>query len=216
MKAERDPKTGRWLIQYRYTDWQGKRRKSTKRGFSTKREAEDWLRKFLTTSQMDLSMKFTDFLDLYYKDMENRLREYTIRTKKYIIDQKIIPFFGEKAMNEITAPDIRKWQNILMQQGYSETYLRTINNQLAAIFNYAVKYYDLKQEAQQYQQIKDQQLAKNEALKKEKELLSDTSYIESVARETLGLVKKGEVLVVPAKEDAQVGQSKVDANKDIH
>ena len=144
MKAERDPKTGRWLIQYRYTDWQGKRRKSTKRGFSTKREAEDWLRKFLTTSQMDLSMKFTDFLDLYYKDMENRLREYTIRTKKYIIDQKIIPFFGEKAMNEITAPDIRKWQNILMQQGYSETYLRTINNQLAAIFNYAVKYYDLK------------------------------------------------------------------------
>lgn len=79
-----------------------------------------------------------------------------------------------------------------------------------------VKYYDLKQEAQQYQQVKDQQLAKNEALKKEKELLSDTSYIESVARETLGLVKKGEVLVVPAKEDAQVGQSKVDANKDIH
>lgn len=144
MKAERDPKTGRWLIQYRYTDWQGKRRKSTKRGFFTKREAEDWLRKFLATSQMDLSMKFTDFLDLYYKDMENRLREYTIRTKKYIIDQKIIPFFGEKAMNEITAPDIRKWQNILMQQGYSETYLRTINNQLAAIFNYAVKYYDLK------------------------------------------------------------------------
>ena len=80
MKAERDPKTGRWLIQYRYTDWQGKRRKSTKRGFSTKREAEDWLRKFLATSQMDLSMKFTDFLDLYYKDMENRLRECILRS----------------------------------------------------------------------------------------------------------------------------------------
>ena len=31
----------RWLIQYRYTDWQGKRRKSTKRGFATKREAEE-------------------------------------------------------------------------------------------------------------------------------------------------------------------------------
>ena len=144
MKAERDSKTGKWLIQYRYTDWQGKRRKSTKRGFSTKREAEDWLMKFLATSRMDLNMKFRDFLDLYYKDMENRLREYTIRTKKYIVDQKILPYFGEKAMNEITAPDIRKWQNLLMQQGYSETYLRTINNQLAAIFNYAVRYYDLK------------------------------------------------------------------------
>ena len=32
MKAEKDKKTGKWLIQYRYTDWQGKRRKSTKRG----------------------------------------------------------------------------------------------------------------------------------------------------------------------------------------
>lgn len=41
MKAEKDKKTGKWLIQYRYTDWQGKRRKSTKRGFATKREAEN-------------------------------------------------------------------------------------------------------------------------------------------------------------------------------
>ena len=31
MKAEKDKKTGKWLIQYRYTDWQGKRRKSTKK-----------------------------------------------------------------------------------------------------------------------------------------------------------------------------------------
>lgn len=44
MKAEKDKKTGKWLIQYRYTDWQGKRRKSTKRGFATKREAEEWQR----------------------------------------------------------------------------------------------------------------------------------------------------------------------------
>ncbi|WP_346432196.1 Arm DNA-binding domain-containing protein [Eubacterium album] len=47
MKAEKDKKTGKWLIQYHYTDWQGKRRKSTKRGFATKREAEEWLRNFL-------------------------------------------------------------------------------------------------------------------------------------------------------------------------
>lgn len=34
-KAEKDPKTGKWLIQYRYTDWQGNRKKSMKRGFKT-------------------------------------------------------------------------------------------------------------------------------------------------------------------------------------
>ena len=53
MKAEKDKKTGKWLIQYRYTDWQGKRRKSTKRGFATKREAEEWLRNFLIKYQSD-------------------------------------------------------------------------------------------------------------------------------------------------------------------
>ena len=56
MKAEKDPKTGKWLIQYRYTDWQGKRRKSMKRGFDTKREAEEWVRDFLAKKSLDFDM----------------------------------------------------------------------------------------------------------------------------------------------------------------
>lgn len=144
MKAERDAKTGKWLIQYRYTDWQGNRKKSTKRGFDTKREAEEWLRNFLMSQQADFNMYFEDFLKLYYEDMSARIRENTMNTKKYIIDLKILPYFGKKSINSITPADIRKWQNELMSQGYSQTYLRTINNQLTAIFNYAVKYYDLK------------------------------------------------------------------------
>lgn len=144
MKAERDAKTGKWLIQYRYTDWQGNRKKSTKRGFNTKREAEEWVRNFLMSQQADFNMYFEDFLKLYYEDMAARIRENTMNTKKYIIDLKILPYFGKKSINSITPADIRKWQNELMSQGYSQTYLRTINNQLTAIFNYAVKYYDLK------------------------------------------------------------------------
>lgn len=144
MKAERDAKTGKWLIQYRYTDWQGNRKKSTKRGFNTKREAEEWVRNFLMSQQADFNMYFEDFLKIYYEDMAARIRENTMNTKKYIIDLKILPYFGKKSINSITPADIRKWQNELMSQGYSQTYLRTINNQLTAIFNYAVKYYDLK------------------------------------------------------------------------
>ena len=144
MKAEKDKKTGKWLIQYRYTDWQGKRRKSTKRGFATKREAEEWLRNFLITQKADFDMKFADFWKMYCADMETCLREHTIRTKKYIVKLKILPYFGNKRVNDITAADIRQWQNELIKMGYSPTYLKTINNQLSAIFNYAVRYYDLK------------------------------------------------------------------------
>lgn len=144
MKAEKDKKTGKWLIQYRYTDWQGKRRKSTKRGFATKREAEEWLRNFLITQKADFDMKFEDFWKMYCADMETRLREHTMRTKKYIVELKILPYFGDKRVNDITAADIRQWQNELIKMGYSPTYLKTINNQLSAIFNYAVRYYDLR------------------------------------------------------------------------
>ena len=144
MKAEKDKKTGKWLIQYRYTDWQGKRRKSTKRGFATKREAEEWLRNFLITQKADFDMKFEDFWKMYCADMETRLREHTIRTKKYIVELKILLYFGNKRVNDITAADIRQWQNELIKMGYSPTYLKTINNQLSVIFNYAVRYYDLK------------------------------------------------------------------------
>ncbi|RHS72493.1 site-specific integrase [Ruminococcus sp. AM44-9AT] len=144
MKAEKDKKTGKWLIQYRYTDWQGKRRKSTKRGFATKRKAEEWLRNFLITQKADFDMKFEDFWKMYCADMETRLREHTMRTKKYIVELKILPYFGNKRVNDITAADIRQWQNELIKMGYSPTYLKTINNQLSAIFNYAVRYYDLK------------------------------------------------------------------------
>ena len=144
MKAEKDKKTGKWLIQYRYTDWQGKRRKSTKRGFATKREAEEWLRNFLITQKADFDMKFADFWKMYCADMETRLWEHTMRTKKYIVDLKILPYFGNKRVNDITAADIRQRQNELIKMGYSPTYLKTINNRLSAIFNYAVRYYDLK------------------------------------------------------------------------
>ena len=107
-KAEKDPKTGKWLIQYRYTDWQGNRKKSMKRGFKTKREAEEWLQNFLATKQADFNMLFEDFLKIYYADMETRLREHTMRTKKYVFDLKILPYFGKMKMNELTESDIRK------------------------------------------------------------------------------------------------------------
>ncbi len=136
MKAEKDPKTGKWLIQYRYTDWQGKRRKSTKRGFNTKREAEEWLRSFLMEKSVDFDMKFEDFVKIYFADMETRLREHTIRTKRYIMDLKVLPYFGQKRINDIKPADIRAWQNELLKKGYAPTYLKSVNSQLAAVFNY--------------------------------------------------------------------------------
>lgn len=140
--AKKDPKTGTWMIQYRYTDWQGEVHKTTKRGFKTKKEAENWLSNFQLKQAVNFDMNMKDFIDIYMEDCRSRLRANTIEMKEYIINDKIIPYFGKKAVSSITASDVRKWQNELISKGYSDTYLKTINNQLTAIFNFAVNYYD--------------------------------------------------------------------------
>lgn len=45
-------------------------------------QAEEWLRNFLITQKADFDMKFEDFWKMYCADMETRLREHTMRTKK--------------------------------------------------------------------------------------------------------------------------------------
>ena len=110
----------------------------------TKAAAEQWERDFRQQQEKNLDINFENFVQIYYEDMEHRLRENTMRTKKFIIDLKIIPYFKKKRVCDIKVSDVRAWQNMLIKKGYSETYLKTVNNQLAAIFNYAVRYYDLK------------------------------------------------------------------------
>lgn len=47
MSVYKDTKNNSWKVYYRFTDWQGKVHQSTKRGFSTKREALAWEREQL-------------------------------------------------------------------------------------------------------------------------------------------------------------------------
>ena len=142
MPATRDGKT--WRCQFYYEDWQGVRHKKNKRGFKTKAEAEEWERNFRQQQRKDLDINFENFVEIYFSDVENRLRESTIKNKRYVFDLKVTPYFKKKKMCEIKTSDIRAWQNELIKQGYAPTYLKSINNQLAALFNYAVRYYDLK------------------------------------------------------------------------
>lgn len=142
---------GTWYVSFYYRDMNGKNVKKKKTGFETKREALKWERWFIETKSGALNMTFKAFVDVYAQDVKPRLRYNTWITKEHIIEQKLIPYFGGKSMSDITSADIIKWQNIMINyrsekgRGYADTYLRTINNQLSAIFNHAVKYYNLPQ-----------------------------------------------------------------------
>ena len=141
--AKKDP-NGTWRIQYRWMDWAGTKKKSQKRGFKTKKEAEEWYAHFMLQQSSDPTMTLADFWEIYKADMEKRLRKTTIKQKEYVMNGKVLPYFGKTPINEITAPMIRKWQGEMMEKGFKPTYLKTIHNQLSAILNYAVNFYDLR------------------------------------------------------------------------
>ena len=151
MSVYKDAKTNTWRAVFRYTDWTGERKQTQKRGFVTQRDAKAWEREQLIKLQGACNMTLNSFVELYFEGLSGRLKLNTINSKKHIIKTKILPFFGEKKINEIKATDIIAWQNELMNmkdengKPFSQTYLKTIHNQISAILNYAVKYYGLKE-----------------------------------------------------------------------
>ena len=78
-------------------------------------------------------------------DCKARIRPTTYKGKEDIIAVHIMPYFKNLKVNEIQPMNVRRWQTELInnQKNYKPTYLRTLNSQLSAIFNFAVKYYGL-------------------------------------------------------------------------
>ena len=149
MPAYKNKENGSWYVVTQYTDWTGSRKPKCKRGFSTKREAQEWEQKFQQQSAGDLDMSFEAFCEIYTKDLKARLKESTWQTKENIIQKKLLPYFGKRKICEITTKDVIAWQNEMLayrdknHKPYSQTYLKTLHNQLSAIFNHAVRFYDL-------------------------------------------------------------------------
>ena len=150
MPVFKNEDNGTWYVMARYVNWKGERKQKCKRGFATKREAQEWERMFKLQTSSDLDMSFEAFTELYINDVKNRLKENTWLTKEHIIRTKILPYFGKLKISEISTKEIIAWQNEMLayrdekKKPYSQTYLKTLHNQLSAIFNHAVRYYELR------------------------------------------------------------------------
>ena len=133
----------------RYNDWQGNAKQKCKRGFATKREAVQWEREFLRKEQSNVDMTFESFYECYRNDLKSKLKENTWMSKESIIEKKILPYFGKKQLCDIKARDVIAWQNEIRElkdpdgKKLSPAYLKSIHAQLSAMFNHAVRYYDL-------------------------------------------------------------------------
>ncbi|MBQ3662183.1 MAG: site-specific integrase [Clostridia bacterium] len=151
MSVTKDKKTGKWMAQVRVKDETGKTIHRKKRGFATKRAAQEWESGLKGKDSISVGMRFADFAERYLADMEPRIKASTMETKRTMIYGKIVPFFGSLPLGAIDAAKVRQWQSGMVAyrkpngKPYSMTYLKTLNCQLSAMFSYAVRYYRLKE-----------------------------------------------------------------------
>jgi len=143
MPAYKDKNKGTWYVAFYYVDWTGQRKKKHKRGFKTKREANEFEAEFKRTAAGEVDMKMKSFVETYFRDKEGELKERSIKNKRYMMEAHILPYFGNKSLNEISAADIINWQNIIREKQYAPTYMRMLQNQMTALFTHAQRIYNL-------------------------------------------------------------------------
>ena len=132
--AYKEKDTKKWTAQWFETNAKGEKKKRRKRGFETKREALEYERQKKLNNSRSMDMKLSEFMEVYFEDKQNELKERTMKNKRYMMEQHIIPYFGNQMMSEITAGHIIQWQNEMQTKGFSEAYLRMIQNQLTSLF----------------------------------------------------------------------------------
>ena len=113
MPAYYNEDTKKWYCKFYYKDWQGNHKQKKKSGFERKKDALEWERSFLDKLAGSPDMAFSDMVELYLKDKELHTKLKTYKTKKHRITAWILPYFSEQAVNDITAADIREWQEHL-------------------------------------------------------------------------------------------------------
>ena len=96
----KNEKTGKWEVRTYYKNYKGERKQKTKRGFKTKREAQDWERHFKLQDHQDMNMTLEDFYELYKRDVVTRLGQIPGNKKLLLLKRKLFPIWGkEKLMN---------------------------------------------------------------------------------------------------------------------
>lgn len=82
MSTFKDEKTNTWCCQFYYTDWNGKRKHTTKRGFKRKRDAEQYemsCRRKPTENDITVGM----LVNMYTSHLKQRVKLGTLKPTTY-------------------------------------------------------------------------------------------------------------------------------------
>lgn len=134
----------RWFCSFYARSYDGKNRKIKKKGFLTKRDADEYERDYLATRNgsalsMTVSQAAANFID----DLSHRRKPSTVQTFTFIFQKHIFPVFGDRQLADITPADTRSWENDLIDSGLSAATIRHIVGRLSSLFTFAIRFYGL-------------------------------------------------------------------------
>ena len=168
MAAYKDEQRGTWYVSFHYYDWTGKNCRKVKRGFKTKREATEWERHFRMKEAADLDMTFEEFVQAYTRDMKPKidLETISIEIGKHVVASSPVvmacpdayvgtsnsaespyfsyPILGVENPRHFYACYRKDMYRDEKGKPYAPTYLKTLQSELSALFNHAVRFYELK------------------------------------------------------------------------
>ena len=143
MAAYYDSKTKSWYCKFRYHDWQGNNKSTTKRGFTKKKDALAYEVRYKEQATAKPTLTLAALSEDYLKDYKLHRKQNSYRIARKNISLYVLPFIGDLPIIDITPLTVRKWQNEIVHQGHGEATVQSIFITFKTMLNFAVKYYNL-------------------------------------------------------------------------
>lgn len=149
MPAYKDEKRGTWYVKFRYTDWQGNSKLTTKRGFKTKRAALNYEHDFKNRSTSCSDMTVSSLVNLYLENQKATIKPSSYVSMTTTINHHILPTLGKLKIADLTPARMLAWKNHLLTteksngEKLSTTTVSMIVSQLSSVFTFGMKYYNL-------------------------------------------------------------------------
>lgn len=139
MPAYFDEHKKTWYCKFRYADWTGKSRFTTKRGFRTKREAKAYEAEFKSKKQGAQDMTVKSLCEMYLEQYKARHKETSYISTKYILEKYLVEPLGNLSLRDVTKKRLMQWQGHVLSLPVSGSTKKSINAKTKALFSFAEK-----------------------------------------------------------------------------
>ena len=132
-----------WYCQFKYKDWTGATRSTTKRGFARKKDAVQYEIDFKNHSAESANVTLNMLAEKYLEDYKVNRKPSSYLAIRARLHEHILPSMGRLLLPDITPFRIKEWQNHLKAKSLSDSMIRSVNVAFSTLLNYAIKYFNL-------------------------------------------------------------------------